>query len=92
MADRDVVVMAASAGGVEALSTVLGHITSDYRGAIFVVLHLPEGSGGALATILGRACPLPVALAADGAHIHGGRVYVCRADHHLLLGDGVVIS
>jgi two-component system chemotaxis response regulator CheB len=83
-----VVVVAASAGGIEALREVLGGIPDDYEGVVLVVLHVPAGGGRALAAILDRAGPLPAAAAVDGEPLVGGRVYVCVADHHLLLTDG----
>jgi chemotaxis response regulator CheB len=86
MAGRDVVVIGASAGGIEALQTVLRGLTPDYGGAIFVVLHIPPGGGRALAPILDRASPIPVRTAVDLEPIQAGHVYVCVADHHLLLG------
>jgi two-component system chemotaxis response regulator CheB len=90
MAGRDVVVIGASAGGIEALQTVLRGLTPDYGGAIFVVLHIPPGGGRALAPILDRASPIPVRTAVDLEPIRAGNVYVCVADHHLLLGNGHV--
>src|SRR4051812_27632586 len=91
MASRDVVVIAASAGGLEALQKTLGGLPDDYPGVVFVVSHIPPSATSALALILARATPLPVAVASDGEPMVGGRVYVCRPDHHLLLGDGVVL-
>jgi two-component system, chemotaxis family, protein-glutamate methylesterase/glutaminase len=55
-----------------------------------VVLHVPAGGGRALPAILDRAGPLPAAAAVDGEPLVGGRVYVCVADHHLVLTDGHV--
>jgi two-component system chemotaxis response regulator CheB len=88
---RDVVVVGASAGGIEALQDMLRSLPADYDGAVLVVLHLPAAAGTTLAHILDRAGPLPAATAVDGEPLVGGRVYVCRADHHLLLDDGTVL-
>src|SRR5262245_22796388 len=87
---RRVVVIAASAGGIEALQSVLRHLPRDFDAPIFVVLHMAAGGGAALATILDRAGPLPAAQAVDREAIVSGRVYVCVPDHHLLVGSGHV--
>ena len=47
MSTRDVVVVAASAGGIEALRELLGSVPADYGGVILVVLHVPAGGGRA---------------------------------------------
>src|SRR5262249_31080641 len=52
--------------------------------------HIPAGGGRSLPNILDRAGPLRAASARDGESLVPGRVYVCVADHHLLLGDGHV--
>jgi two-component system chemotaxis response regulator CheB len=90
MPRRDVVVIASSAGGIEALRDVLRGVPVDYDGVMLVVLHMPAGGGMALPKILDRAGPLPAAPAVDGEPLKVGRVYVCVADHHLLIGDGHV--
>ncbi|MEY2471035.1 MAG: two-component system, chemotaxis family, protein-glutamate methylesterase/glutaminase [Actinomycetota bacterium] len=91
MPTRDVVVIAASAGGLDALQKTLGGLPATYPGVVFVVSHIPPSASSALASILDRATVLPVAVPTDGEAMVGGSVYVCRPDHHLLLGDGVVL-
>jgi two-component system, chemotaxis family, protein-glutamate methylesterase/glutaminase len=90
MAGRDVVVVGASAGGVEALLHLVGGLPPDLPAALFVVLHLPADARSLLARILARAGPLPVATAVDGESIQRGRIYVARPNHHLLLERGRV--
>jgi two-component system, chemotaxis family, protein-glutamate methylesterase/glutaminase len=88
MPSRDLVVLGASAGGVEALRSVLAGLPADLPAAVAVVLHLPAGGGSALAGILDRAAVLPVREARDGDPISVGEVVVAVADHHLLVrGD-----
>jgi two-component system chemotaxis response regulator CheB len=91
MTQRDVVVVAASAGGIEALREMLAGVPSGYPGVVLVVLHIPPGGGQALPHILERAGALPASTAVDGESLRGGRIYVCAPDHHLLLGDGRVL-
>lgn len=90
MARRDLIVVGASAGGVEALVTLLGKLPADLPAAVLVVLHLPPTGGNALAGILDRAGPLRVRTARNGEALAAGEVRVAPADHHLLVIDGRV--
>ncbi|MGY1606746.1 chemotaxis protein CheB [Geodermatophilus sp. SYSU D00700] len=85
MARRDLVLVGASAGGVEALRTLLGTLPVDFPAAVLVVLHIPSTGRSALPEILGRVCPLPVHRAVDGAPLRSGVVTVAVPDHHLLV-------
>jgi two-component system, chemotaxis family, protein-glutamate methylesterase/glutaminase len=87
MPHRDIVVLGASAGGVEALSTVLRALPEDLSAALFVVVHTSAESPGVLAQILGRQAKLPVDEASDGEPIRHARVYVARPDRHLMLEE-----
>jgi two-component system chemotaxis response regulator CheB len=77
------IVLAASAGGVPALQTVLSSLPRSLPGAVVVVLHRPKGTGSVLAQILARVCPLPVTTAKFGDAIRSGCVYIARPDLHL---------
>jgi two-component system, chemotaxis family, protein-glutamate methylesterase/glutaminase len=90
MAKRDIVVVAASAGGVEALRDMLAGVPIDYPGAILVVLHMPATGGNSLPRILERAGSLPASTAVDGEPLRPGRIYVCSGDQHLLVANGHV--
>jgi two-component system chemotaxis response regulator CheB len=83
----DVVVIGASAGGVEALSTLVSKLPRNLRAAVFVVLHLSRARS-VLPEILTRAGRLPAVHPADGDPIEHGRIYVGRPDHHLTLEEG----
>lgn len=87
---RDLVVIGASAGGVEALAALSRNLPSDFAAAVVVVLHLMAGGRSMLAEILDRSGPLPAKVADDGDPLAAGTVFVARADHHLLVGDGVL--
>jgi two-component system, chemotaxis family, protein-glutamate methylesterase/glutaminase len=87
---RDVIVVGASAGGVEALGTLVAGLPAELGAAVFVVLHVLPGGVSVLPKILARAGNLPVAAAVDGEPVERGRVYVAPADHHMLLRDGCV--
>jgi two-component system, chemotaxis family, protein-glutamate methylesterase/glutaminase len=85
MADHDIVVVGASAGGVEALVRVVEALPSDLPAGVFVVLHLPATATSALPGILNRHGPLPASHAKDGEPVEPGRIYVAPPDRHLLL-------
>jgi two-component system chemotaxis response regulator CheB len=87
---HDIVVIGASAGGVEALSPIAEGLPDTLRAAVFVVLHTGPGSTGALAGILARAGRLPVSVGVDGAPIRMGTICVAPPDAHLAPEPGVV--
>ena len=86
VAKRDIIVIGASAGGVEACCEVLRGLPSDLPAAIFIVQHV--GPASVLANVLAKCTGLSVANASDGESIQKGRAYVAPPDHHLLLHDG----
>jgi two-component system chemotaxis response regulator CheB len=77
------IVLAASAGGIAALKTVLSSLPVSLPGAVAVVLHRPKRPESILAQILARTCALPVTTARFGESIRPGRVYLARPDFHL---------
>jgi two-component system chemotaxis response regulator CheB len=90
---RDLVVVGASAGGVEALRDMVSTLPADLPAAILVVLHLPAQSESALPAILNRSGSLPAQAARDGAPIETGRIYVARPDYHLaVVGDHLALT
>lgn len=87
---RDVVVIGASAGGVQALSEVMRGLPADLPVAVFVVLHVTASGHSMLAPILSRSGRLVASAARDGEPIVCSRVYVAPPGVHMRLGDGVV--
>lgn len=85
---RSVIVIGASAGGVEALRTIVAGLPEELEAAIFVVLHLAAGGTSVLPAILERAGDLPAIHPSDGAAIENGHIYVAPPDHHLLVENG----
>ena len=90
MPRQDIIVVGASAGGVEALSRLVADLPEDLPAAVFVVLHMAPHTGTALPRILGRQTRLPVDHPADGEPIRPNRIYVAVPDRHLILGRGTV--
>jgi two-component system chemotaxis response regulator CheB len=87
---RDIIVVAASAGGLEPLRTLLAAMPADLPASVLVVLHVPATGGRTLPRILDRAGPLSAATAVDGERLKPGRVYVAPPDRHMLVVNGVV--
>jgi len=83
---RDLVVVGASAGGVETLRELAAGLPADFDAALLVVLHLPSDSASALPRILNRAGPLSAEHAVDGAPLRPGTITVAPPGHHLLVG------
>lgn len=91
MAKRDIVVMGASAGGIEAIKTILCALPLDFPASIFVVLHSTENSPGVLPEILNRHSKIPVMYAVHNMPVLPSRVYIAPAgQRHMLLDRGVV--
>jgi two-component system chemotaxis response regulator CheB len=84
---RDVVVVGASAGGVEALGELVSRLPPDFPAAVVIVLHLPASGRSVLPQILTRHGPLPAAFATDGEDLQPGRIYVAPPGLHVLLHD-----
>jgi two-component system, chemotaxis family, protein-glutamate methylesterase/glutaminase len=84
---HDIIVVGASAGGVETLRTLVKGLPAELPAAVFVVLHVAPRATSLLPEILGRVGALPVRGAIDGEPIQPGRVYVGMADHHLLVDE-----
>lgn len=92
MQGHDVVVIGASAGGVEAIGRLIRRLPADLPAAVFVVLHIAPHSPGMLPQILSRSAMLPVVSPNGREPIRAGRVYVARPDRHMILEPGYVLS
>jgi two-component system, chemotaxis family, protein-glutamate methylesterase/glutaminase len=85
MPTRNIVVIGASAGGLEAVRTFVHSLPKEIPASIFVVIHTSPDSPGLLASILDRVSPVPVFVPRDGATIREGCVYVAPPDEHLII-------
>ena len=85
MPTRNIIVVGASVGGIEALKTLVGGLPKEFPASIFVVLHTSPEAPAILADILDRAGQLPATNASDRERIQPGRIYVAPPDHHLII-------
>src|SRR5438477_682491 len=90
MANKAIVVIGASAGGMQALEAVAAGLPADLPAAVFVVWHLAPGVRSVLPMVLNRASRIPALYPKDGDPIEPGRIYVAPNDHHLLIERGYV--
>jgi two-component system chemotaxis response regulator CheB len=89
-AHRDIVVIGASAGGVEAIMAVLRQLPGDLKASIFVVCHMLPTAKSHLVDALNTAGPFVAKFADDEEAIAHGIVYVAPPDRHLLVKPGHV--
>ena len=83
------VVLGASWGGLQALSTIMHALPPDIGAAIAIVQHRSKDSGNLLAELLQDVTAFPVVDVEDKEPIVAGRAYVAPPDYHLLVDDGV---
>jgi len=88
----DVVALAASAGGLTALSQLLGGLPANFPAAVVVVQHLDPCHHSLMAEILSRRTPLHVKQAQEGDRLHPATVYIAPPDRHLLVNPDGTLS
>ena len=80
-----IVVVAASAGGIAAISELLRALPADLPAAIALVQHRSATPKSILAEILQRTSRMPTRTALEGERIQRGVVYIAPADMHLTI-------
>src|SRR5437870_11820763 len=88
----DIVALAASAGGLNALSHVLAALPANFPAAIVVVQHLDPRHRSLMADILSRRTAAPVKEAEEGERVQPGCVYVAPPNRHLLVNQDHTLS
>jgi two-component system chemotaxis response regulator CheB len=90
VATKDIIVVGASAGGMEALQTLVAALPGDLPASVFIVWHLSPGVKSMLPEVLSRAGRLRAVHPRDGDRIEPGRIYVAPNDRHMLIERGYV--
>jgi two-component system, chemotaxis family, protein-glutamate methylesterase/glutaminase len=88
----DVVALAASAGGLTALSHVLSALPSNFPAAVVVVQHLDPRHRSLMADILSRRTALGVKQAEEGDVLTPAMVYIAPPNRHLLVNPDGTLS
>jgi two-component system chemotaxis response regulator CheB len=89
--ERDIIVVGASAGGVEALLELVRLFPKDFKGSVFIVLHIPPNYKSTLDQVLTRSGALKAEFPKDGDTIQNGHIYLAPPDHHLLVENDKVL-
>jgi two-component system chemotaxis response regulator CheB len=89
---RDLVVIGASAGGIDALRNLVSQLPADFPAAICIVMHMSPDSPGILDAILNRAGRLPARSVGVSEKLKPGTIYVPRPDRHLMVEPARVIA
>ncbi|MGE5350736.1 MAG: chemotaxis protein CheB [Syntrophothermus sp.] len=87
MAGHDIIVIGASAGGIEAISDLIVQFPENLKAAVLIVVHVSPESPNMLPVIFGRRSPLKCVQAKEGDKIQKGTIYVAPADFHLLINE-----
>ncbi len=86
------VVLGASAGGVEALLTLLPALERSCGVPVLVVVHLPRERPSRLVELFAPKCRVPVSEAEDKEPIELACLYFAPPDYHLLVDEGPTLS
>ena len=85
-----IIVIGASSGGIQALTTIAAALPAGLEAPVCVVVHTSPQSPGLLDRILSRAGPLNAVTAEPGIRLSAGTIYVAPPDHHLLVEPGTL--
>jgi two-component system, chemotaxis family, protein-glutamate methylesterase/glutaminase len=84
---HDLIVMGASAGGVQAFRRLLSKLPPELPASVLIVQHTSPQGRGLLPKVLGQDTLLPVREAIHSEVIRRGRVYVAPPDQHVIVQD-----
>jgi len=86
------VTIGCSAGGIQALETILSALPESFDSPIVIVCHTAADAQGLLAEVLANNCLLPLKEAEEKEEIQAGHIYVAPAGYHLLVEDNHTFS
>ncbi|MDD3268938.1 MAG: chemotaxis-specific protein-glutamate methyltransferase CheB [Syntrophomonadaceae bacterium] len=81
----DLVLIAASTGGPNALEVVCSMFPADFNTAILIVQHIPPEFTGAMVESLGRKCLIPITEGQDGDVISPHHIYIAPGGVHMVV-------
>ena len=86
------VLIAASAGGIKALRSVVSGLPADFSASIAIVQHLAPWHPSQLAHILGAGARMSVKEAEEGDCLRAGVIFVAPPNKHLLVNPDGTLS
>src|SRR5579883_826037 len=86
----ELVVVGSSAGGIEALSILVGTIPVDFPAPIVLAQHLDISRPSNLDAILRRHATLPIEVVTSSSKLEAGKIYVVPSNRHVSIRDGHV--
>ena len=92
MSRINAVVMGASAGALEALSSILPKLPEDYPVPVIVVVHIPAHKESLLPVLLRAKCRMKVREAEDKEPLEKGTIYIAPPDYHVLVEKDGTLS
>jgi two-component system chemotaxis response regulator CheB len=90
MAKHKILMLGASAGGIEAICKFLGSLPTNLNITIIVTIHLPSSGVSLLERVLARCAPYPVLTGIDELEYKTNHIYLSPVDQHLLIDDSKI--
>jgi len=85
-----IVVIGASAGGIEASKQLLDDFPADLPAAVFLVIHIPATHKSHLTKIMSRNGKLTAKNPEDGEQVRPGNIYIAPPGRHMIIHGGVI--
>lgn len=86
-----IIVIGASAGGFEAMKTIVKNLPADFQTPVFIVWHMSPDIRGILPQVLNKENKIHAAHAYNNERIKPNRIYIAPPDHHLLVEKDKVL-
>jgi len=84
------IVIGASAGGIQVLQQILSGFPRDFGASVLIVIHTAARDGH-LSEVLARSAHMVATDAEHGKHIKRSQIYVAPPDHHFMVDDSHVV-
>jgi two-component system chemotaxis response regulator CheB len=90
--DGFLIVIGASAGGMNAIRRLLSDLRPDVNAAVCIVLHISQKGGSTLfLDRLQKSTSMPCSVATDNMPLQKGHVYLAAADYHMIIKSNQVL-
>src|SRR4051794_32203893 len=88
--NEKLIVVGASAGGIEAFHKLASGLDPALPAAICLVLHISADAPTSFAATLSRKGPFPAVFGEDGQPVRKGRIFIAPPDRHMVVSDGAL--